>query len=234
MNRAFLRVGLAAALVAAVVTLCVAAFAAAPVPAPSSTAMPRSAGNETPATTLRGRGDQTSAPIKLAQGVYVVTWSGKQGMMIMAASDTSSVPAMLSATEASGTCLFAVDGVTWKTGNTKIEVTTEGAWTVTFTKAVGPGVALPQTLSSAGAANVVSTPFKVAAGKLSVKYAYKGTPLMMGGIGIFDIATGKGLPAPNLLDVSGTVEIPVTAAGVYVAQAYLPMGATGEDLTIRQ
>jgi hypothetical protein len=222
MNRVSLRIGAAAALAAAVVMLSVAAFAAAPpVAAPVS-------------TTLRGTGNQTPAPVKLTQGVYVVTWSGKTDMMIMATGAGSDVPAMLSATEASGTCLFAVDGVSWKAGNTTFDVTTEGAWTVTLTKVVGPGVALPQTLSSTGAADVISAPFKAAAGKLAVKYAYTGTPQMMGGIGIFDIVTGKVLPSPNLLDASGTAQVSVAAPGVYVAQAYLPMGATGETLTISQ
>jgi hypothetical protein len=184
--------------------------------------------------TITGNGNQTASSISLGQGVYIFSWTGKDMMVIMVNSPECMVPASISLTEAKGSCLFAVDNTLIKSGDMSIDITVEGPWTITITKVESKGEMLPQVLSSSGIMRIVSKPFNAKMGTLSVTYTYNGSPNMAGNIVICEVTTGKHILTPHMFETKGSISIDIPAAGVYIAEAILPIGATGGTITINQ
>jgi len=93
-------------------------------------------------------------------GAYIFNWTSAGPFMSITASDAAnSALGVISLREAKGEYLFVVNNEIVKPGPVKLEVATDGAWTITITKAeASAAVVLPQTLSGAEMKSTVPCP----------------------------------------------------------------------------
>lgn len=189
--------------------------------------------------TLKGAETQTSPTVKISEGVYVVRRVEGEGFMsITVKSPADEILHTAVFNNPAGTYLLIADSNPLKPGDVLFEIMGLGAWTVTVTKADGSAaVALPQVLSGAEMTDAVSQPFQAAAGNLAMSYTYKNKPKGTGTLTICDVVTGKTLPMREMMyagKISGGWNVPVPAAGVYIASASFPLASGGGEVKLSQ
>ncbi len=189
--------------------------------------------------TLKGTETQTSPTVKISEGVYIVRRVAGEGFMSVTVKDPAdNILHTAVFNNPNGTYLLIVDSNPLKPGDVLFEIMGLGAWTVTVTKAEGSAaVALPQVLSGAEMTDAVSQPFKAAAGNLVMTYTYKNKPKGTGTLTICDVVTGKTLPMQEMMyagKISGGWNVPIPAAGVYIASASFPLASGGGEVKLSQ
>lgn len=188
--------------------------------------------------TLKGTEKQT-APANLTAGAYILSRAAGGGFLtITIKSKTDEVLYTTFFNDLADTNLVIVGGALFKPGDVVFEVGGMNPWTVTVTKAdAAAAVALPQVLSGAERAVVVSQPFKAAAGNLVMSYAYKAAPKGTGTLTICNIATGKTVPMSKMMyagKVSGGWTMTLPEAGVYIAETTFPLASGGGEVKLSQ
>jgi hypothetical protein len=188
--------------------------------------------------TLKGAETQNSSAIKFAAGVYIIARTSGEGFISFTVKDKADEPVHSTFfNEAKGAYLLPINENPVKAGEYALEIMGTGAWTVTVARAQAGGAsALPLIVSGAEMTQAVSKPFRAAAGKLAVTYVYKNANQGTGTLSIYDVATGKALPGGLMYagQKSGTLEVPVPAAGVYIAQTGFPLASGGGEVKIIQ
>ncbi len=191
-----------------------------------------------PVTTIAGASDQAAPAMHFGPGAYVFTWTGTGAFVGVSIADPDDRPvAVLALGGATGQDLFTVNDDV-KAGNLTVRVSSDAAWTVRVEKVQATSVTpLPQTLVAEELRSAVSQPFKLEVGKpVNVTYTYKGTPKGTGTIRIVEITTGKHLNGGLMYagKQSGTLEMQVAAAGVYIAETTFPLASGGGAVKIAQ
>jgi hypothetical protein len=209
--------------------------ATASAPASESQAAVSTAGN---VITVKGTAAQSTSPLKLAAGAYVVGRTAGEGFMSITVKDKAgNIVHTTFFNDARGSYLLHVDENVLKQGDLIFEIMGMGAWAVTIVKPdMATAATLPQTLTGPEMTQAVSKPFKAAAGKLTVSYAYKAKPTGTGTLWIVEIATGRSLN-PGYMYAgreSGGFEIVIPTAGVYIAQTGFPLGSGGGEVKLGQ
>ena len=205
--------------------------AAAPAAAPPSVAVSGKV------TTVTGAGDQVSAPIRFDAGTYLFNWTGTGAFVGITLTDTSdSTVNVFALGGANAQDIFSVDNEQVKAGDIKLQVSSDGGWTVKIEK-VDPSspAPLPQVLTGEELKSAISQPFKLAAGAVNVTYTFKSTPKGTGTLQVCDVNTGKrvgGLMYAG--NESGTVDLKAPAAGVYMVRASFPLGSGGGEVRVSQ
>lgn len=176
--------------------------------------------------------------IRFDLGTYTFNWTSVGAMMGITIRDaTDKSICVMSLADPNGHDLFSVDNDQVKAGDVKLQVSSDAAWTVKIEKVDGSSsAALPQVLTAEELKDAISKPFKLEAGKLTVSYAYKAAPKGTGTIQICDVATAKLLNGGLMYagKVSGTLEIKVPSAGVYIARTTFPLASGGGEVKIAQ
>jgi hypothetical protein len=187
---------------------------------------------------VTGANDQVSPAIRFDTGAYVFTWTGTGGFVGITLTDAGdNTLNVLAVSGANGHDLFSVDNDQVKAGDIKLQVTSDAAWTVKIEKVDGSSsAALPQVLTAEEMKDAISPPVRLEAGTLTVSYTYKAAPKGTGTIQICDVATGKRLNGGLMYagKVSGTLEIKVPSAGVYIARTTFPLASGGGEVKIAQ
>jgi hypothetical protein len=187
--------------------------------------------------TLKGAEKDVSYPVRLSAGAYLITSTGGGGLVTFTVKQGDAPVYVTMFNPSNQADLFSVGDTTVKAGAATFEVSGIEAWTVTVTRVDGAGAGmLPQVLSAAEMNAAISKPFKAAAGNLSVAYTYKGKPKGTGTILICDITTGKMLQTPMMYAGrdTGTLTVPVPAAGVFIALTRFPLASGGGQVKISQ
>jgi hypothetical protein len=190
------------------------------------------------AATFSGSNNQEIPGGKLDLGTYIVRWTSTGVFCSLGAADAAgNLKIQISVGDPKGESLLVVDNGVVKPGDIIMKVSSDGAWTLTITKAdPASAVALPQSLAGGEKARVLSKPFKATAGNLAVTYAYHGVPRGTGTIAICDVATGQYLLAGMLPAgrASGEMSVKVPAAGVFIAKTVFPLNSGGGEVKISQ
>lgn len=190
--------------------------------------------------TLTGTGAKT-VPGNLSAGVYFLRGKGGDGFLSITIKDKADEVLYINViSDPAATKLVAVGDESFKPGDVIFEIDAMGPWTLTMTKAdVSAAVALPQVLAGAEMADVISQPFKAAAGNLTVSYTYKAEPTGTGTLVIWNIGTGKSVPmtmaqmmyAPK---TSGGWTMTLPETGVYIGRTTFPKGSAGGEVKLSQ
>jgi hypothetical protein len=185
--------------------------------------------------------DSKTLPANLSSGVYFLRGTGGGGFLSIAIKDKADEVLYINAiNNPASTKLVIVGDESFKPGDVVFEIDAMGPWTVTMTKADdSAAVALPQALAGAELEEVISKPFKVAAGNLVVSYTCKAEPQGTGTILFWNIATGKIVPlsvaqAIYPLKTSGEWTVMLPETGVYIAQTTFPKGSSGGEVKLSQ
>jgi hypothetical protein len=189
--------------------------------------------------TLKGTENQNSPTVAMSQGAYIVRrTAGEDFMSITVKGGEDAIYHSTFFSEPDGSYLLIVGSKILPPGNVFFEGMGMGAWTVTITK-VDPStaVALPLVISGAELKTAISKPFKAAAGELVMTYAYKSEPEGTGTLTVCDVVTGKTIPMSQMMyagNISGGWNIPIPAAGVYIAEATFPKTSGGGEVKLSQ
>jgi hypothetical protein len=186
--------------------------------------------------TVKGTDAQSTPALKLAIGAYVIGRTAGEGFMSISVKDKAdNIVHTAILNEAKGSYLLPVDDTVAKQGDLVFEIMGTGAWTVTIAKPdPATAVSLPQNMTGPEMTDAVSKPFKAAAGKLAVSYAYKAKPKGAGSLIILEVATGLSLDTGFIYAgrESGSLEVVIPAAGVYIAQTGFPLASGGGEVKL--
>lgn len=185
--------------------------------------------------------DAKTVPSNLSAGVYYLRGTGGGGFLSVSIKDKANADLYTNViSDPASTNLIIVGGEDFNPGDVVFEIDAMGPWTVTVTKAeASAAVALPQVLVGAELKEVISQPFKAAAGNLVVSYTYKAPPEGTGTLMIWNIATGKVIPmtmaqmmyAPK---TSGGWTVTLPEAGIYIAQTSFPKASASGEVKLSQ
>lgn len=188
--------------------------------------------------TVKGTDAQLTPALKLAIGAYVIGRTAGEGFMSISVKDKAdNIVQTAILNEAKGSYLLPVDENVVKQGDLVFDIMGMGAWTVTIVKPdPATAAALPQILTGPEMTDAVSKPFKAAAGKLTVSYAYKAKPKGTGMLIVLELATGRSLNTDFMYAgrESGGFEVVVPTAGVYIAQTGFPLASGGGEVKLGQ
>lgn len=188
--------------------------------------------------TVKGTDAQSTPALKLAIGAYVIGRTAGEGFMSINVKDKAdNIVHTAIFNEARGSYLLPVDDNIVKQGDLVFEIMGTGAWTVIIAKPdPATAVSLPQTLTGPEMTDAVSKPFKAAAGKLTVSYAYKAKPKGTGTLIVLEVATGRSLDTGFIYAgrESGSLEVVIPTAGVYIAQTGFPLASGGGEVKLGQ
>jgi hypothetical protein len=188
--------------------------------------------------TLKGTEKQTATG-NLSAGAYILRRAAGEGFLSVTIKDKADAVLYTNFfSDLSNTNLVIVGNELFKPGDVVFEVDGINPWTVTITKAeASAAVALPQVLSGAERAVVVSQPFKALAGNLVMSYTYKAAPKGTGTLTICNIATGKTVPMSKMMyagKTSGGWTMTLPEAGVYIAETTFPLASGGGEVKLSQ